>query len=279
LERASSRPSNGHDAMRCPPKWTPALRRRNAVAGVLTLTLVVAHANADGPIYGCANSRGRVRLITTSPPTSRGTETPVSWNQQGPPGPPGPKGDPGQQGPPGPGLVVKDANGTLVGVVTSVYPPVATFPVPGGGTPALAGLVTVALRTGGLILSLSVTTDGFAEAGLNLLQAGTPMFLYESSDCTGERFLYPLIAPMPAALVVTAWIQGSTAFYASGVLQFHQFHSGLAYTDASACQQSSWTFTPPHYCCVNQTAQNGAPVTALDFTTLGLVPPFHVEGP
>ncbi len=41
----------------------------------LTTALVVPQVRPDASIFGCVNSRGCVRLMSTSPPACRATET------------------------------------------------------------------------------------------------------------------------------------------------------------------------------------------------------------
>jgi hypothetical protein len=146
---------------------------RLAIAAVLSLALVAARANADGTIYGCANSHGRVRLITTSPPTCRATETAVSWNQQGPPGAPGPKGDkgdPGGQGAPGPRLVVTDASSTIVGVVLSRF----------------SDAIEIARSVDGKPLAFLVDANGFVDTERD---SGSVLLAYDSPGCVGPLLL------------------------------------------------------------------------------------------
>ena len=61
-------------------------------------------ATAD-VLFGCVNvKQGTLRIVEAGAPCQRG-ETPVQWNQSGPPGPPGPPGPKGDPGAPGAGLV------------------------------------------------------------------------------------------------------------------------------------------------------------------------------
>src|SRR5947207_15993808 len=70
-----------------------ALAAVTAIAG----GLMTAHALADSnQIHGCVRTTdGRLRVVPTC---TAGTETDLSWNQQGPAGPQGPQGLQGLQG-------------------------------------------------------------------------------------------------------------------------------------------------------------------------------------
>jgi hypothetical protein len=70
------------------------------IAGGLALAIHVASAQSSSTIYACAGPQGQLRQVS-GPGQCRPSETPVSWNQQGPAGPQGPQGDPGPQGPQG----------------------------------------------------------------------------------------------------------------------------------------------------------------------------------
>src|SRR5689334_2674624 len=85
-------------------------RMFQTIAATLLLAMLSGAPAYAQAIYGCANpTTHKVRRIMTSPPTCKATETPLSWSEVGPQGPPGP------QGLPGPGVVVKDANGVVLG--------------------------------------------------------------------------------------------------------------------------------------------------------------------
>lgn len=76
-----------------------------ATAGIALATTIVTHwADSSGVIHGCVTDGGTLRLIDPSQPTSSkiqhctSTETPITWNQQGPQGIQGLQGLQGQQG-------------------------------------------------------------------------------------------------------------------------------------------------------------------------------------
>jgi hypothetical protein len=95
---------------------------KKLIAGIVAVfaiaggaTAFAAIPDAGGVIHGCyVESTGTLRVTDTAtnlPKACSTKETPLSWNQQGPPGPqglkgdPGPKGDTGAQGPQGqPGI-------------------------------------------------------------------------------------------------------------------------------------------------------------------------------
>jgi type VI secretion system secreted protein Hcp len=76
-----------------------------AAAGAGAAVAVAAIPAADGTIHACINGAstppGAVRIIDDATQTCAAGETPLTWNQQGPPGPAGPTGPQGPQGDPG----------------------------------------------------------------------------------------------------------------------------------------------------------------------------------
>ncbi|SRR5713101_4002197 len=245
------------------PRSRAALTRFVSIV-VLGFALGVHRADADGTIYACANGlTGRVRTIVTSPPTCRTTETPLSWNQVGPPGPVGPAGATGPQGPQGatgPTLVVRDSNGALVGVVAVVE----------------GARTWVARQLSGMWSSLLVGDTGFVSTPSNLD--------FTSNDCSGQPYLpqsttgvagLGLINP---ALVV----RGTSAWLLAGPPVTLTVKS-LDFVDTQQdCTAMQGTFIQPNTCSEVFSSPSGAgpflPVTAFDLSTLGLVPPFHVDG-
>jgi hypothetical protein len=217
-----------------------------AVVGWMVNTLPAAAA--AGTIYGCANSHGRVRLITTSPPTCRATETSVSWNQQGPKGDPGPRG---------PGLVVKDVNGALVGLVVS------------------AGPRPIIERTiGGENVLLIVDPNGFLDATVIGDSVGKE---FESADCSGQMYGF---VSFPA-LFHFGSVHLGVGYYPTGPNLVRTIQSTLFFSSAQTCATAHGVVIPPDGCCTPITPQpdSVAAVATFDLSTLGLVPPFHVEGP
>lgn len=199
---------------------------------------------------------------------SSGTQGPPG--ERGPTGPPGPAGTPGQPGPagtpgpPGPrgpeglastsGIVVKDSRGYLVGPIVSVTPTI------------------VVRRVGDILLSLGVLSDGFTSASL------APQVYYQSSDCTGTPLLLTG-AWNKLPLVRSAVVAGDTAYYPGGAPTLRS-RQATAYPVASAADCVGGIFLLPGLCCQSQPADT-VPLSAaasLDLSTLGLLPPFSIEG-
>jgi type VI secretion system secreted protein Hcp len=67
-----------------------------AALGAGAAVALADFTDADGTIHACinpdSNPPGAVRIVDAAAPACLGNETPISWNQQGPPGP---QGDPG----------------------------------------------------------------------------------------------------------------------------------------------------------------------------------------
>lgn len=240
-------------------------------------TCIASTANA---VVLCARARGDGTFNTSVKirEACRPTETqlhPVALGLQGPAGPIGPSGPTGSvgpQGPAGPAAVVKDANGALVGVVVGTAPigdPVSAQP-PGNGT-------TVIRRVGSVPIEFYVTDTGFPEmehAGLE----------FSNANCTGAPMVV-VVAWVTAPLVARAVVvKGTTAYYPTGPLVPGLYGASRLRVfgyDAASCAADGGTFNPPTGCCLPGSfgGPGGTPVAALDLTTLGLVPPFHVEGP
>ena len=191
----------------------------------------------------------------------------------GPPGAPGAKGDRGNPGPPGAagvsGLVVKDSAGAVVG----------------------AGASSVIITAGDKFFDVAVNKSGFVPAVFFDLNFKG---YFERTDCTGTPLLaWPsdfatrLVTPtfmtnVPGVLYYPA---GPTVAHAASRL-IHPFPP----PPTVPCEQQSdgGTIVPPDGCCilVHENPQIPGfpgtvytPYATFDLSTLGLVPPFHVEGP
>src|SRR2546428_9079098 len=87
---------------------------------VLGLGIAATPAGANGKSIKrrLADVEQRVRALesrsVTGPPGASGPKG--DPGPPGTPGPPGPKGDKGDPAPPGPGLILKDVNGTFIGL-------------------------------------------------------------------------------------------------------------------------------------------------------------------
>ncbi len=209
-------------------------------------------------------------------PTALGLQGPVGLQ-----GVKGDRGDPGPVGPPGAGAVrVTDANGATVG---------AWRPWPDN-------IGRAVLRFGGKAVAVPVLPYGFYDAQ-------TVKTYHESTDCSGPPLLRDeLIADggnaHPDFLFVYAGTDVSGAIYYPSVLRFSSllgsydlagcsvcapFNCSCApLTTPSGCAAAGGHSTAPGECCFSY-ASSGTEVVGevatVDISTLGLVPPFHVEGP
>ena len=154
----------------------------------------------------------------------------------------------------GSGAIVVDANGKVVGAIADVE---------AGGGPR------VARRVGDVLLLLRVNAGGFTES-----QAG---FFYESTDCTGQ-ILLPATA---GSLFAEATVRSGVAYYAAGTPVTFTTRSSLGPTLTPGMCFGGGTFVPPDLCCTpfpSPIALSAVPATTLDVSTLGLAPPFRVQG-
>lgn len=217
---------------------------------VLTLVVLVSTAlsSADGAVL-CSTRSGRVMLREAC----RSTEAPIDpialglQGAPGPQGPAGPQGATGAQGPPGPGLVVKDANGALVGPVLEQS---------GGG-------LIVTRTINGHSLGIEVRKTGFMPNFSRLF--------FESNDCSGQALLFISVNDELNPLFFVASVDGATAYYPSTMNAAdgrYTFTRSLLEESGSGLQ-----------CRADVYGSVAVPAIAFDLTTLGLVPPFHVEGP
>lgn len=82
--------------------------------------LLFASTTEAATIYGCVRKAGGYLRIVDRPSRCRASETPISFNQEGPPGPKGDAGAPGirgAQGLPGASLLLLDAAGNQLCVL------------------------------------------------------------------------------------------------------------------------------------------------------------------
>jgi len=98
---------------------------------------------------------------------------------------------------------------------------------------------------------------------------------------SGPLLLNSLLAPSTdAPLWIVAVVHRLTAYYVSGPSSERTVKSHLVFADDPTCGSLGGLFAPPDRCCIPG-AYTGlvAPAVTFDLSTLGLVPPFHVEGP
>jgi len=166
-------------------------------------------------------------------------------------------------------LVVKDSNGALVGFVIgpTFNPP---FTVPDN---LVDDRVTPVVRL------IEDTWVQFRVDARGSLGFDTPLgdsFEYESTDCTGN----PLVIVGASAMMSMAFVgPDGTETYAILPGTPRMFHSNAFFPPAG--ETCSSTTLPNGMCCRTniQTSpvKNLANTMALNLSTLGLVPPFHVE--
>jgi len=139
-------------------------------------------------IQGC----GPASQIVEGPPGPKGDKgEPGAKGDKGESGQPGPPGESGLQGPPGPGLVVKDANGAVLGVYT------------GGDTRLPNRLPNTIRNVGGTAVPLLVSADAID---------GTTCIAYQNANCTGSAF----IRNWTGTFIANSAVIGSTLYYTNG---------------------------------------------------------------
>ena len=124
------------------------------------------------------------------------------------------------------------------------------------------------------------------------MEWGDQELCYETSDCRGSAFLPPsytaglpvprftTYAPPVPFLVV---MRGTHGIYQLGSVPGPVPGSRkVFFYNQATCEQYGGVFTPPDECCqpfCDATSSELAEAGTVDLATLGLVPPFHVEGP
>ncbi len=174
----------------------------------------------------------------------------------------GSPGTPGATGPQGPGFVVKDANGTFVGLVMS--------------TDCSGTCAAIVSRhfTEGVVATFRVNTGGVD------ISSGTVLF--DSTDCSGTPLLDSASDVLPRLVASDLFVSDTlslTAYYPTYPGSAHQIHSKLQFGYQASCVGG--VFTPPDRCCLAaDEPHTAAAAGTLDWTSVfSLVPPFHVEGP
>ena len=139
-----------------------------AVAAVLTTTAFAQ----NGVIQACVKPNGNLRIVA-SPADCNANETPLAWNQQGPPGQDGAPGEPGEQGEPGPPgtsgaqLSVFDATGAEIGLLVDS---------------SLGEQFIVYLESVDATILLAVD-------GTWLVESPGGQIIFEDFDCQGQGFV------------------------------------------------------------------------------------------
>jgi hypothetical protein len=159
----------------------------------------------------------------------------------------------------GGGLVVRDVNGTLVGIVSGL-----AFPG-----------VDVIRRENNTVFVFNVTENGFTDGG--------PGFLYTSTDCSGTAYL-----DGTQTLIHRAQVKNAIGYYAGDPIGVRTIQSSAEFADPSACMADGLSPKPGGLCCCDDRLRcvgpsgqqlSVGPSSTIDLGPLGLVPPFHVEGP
>jgi len=203
----------------------------------------------------------------------------------------GDKGDPGQQGadgspgspgatgPMGPALVVKDANGAFVGLL-----------------PDIQNRMFVR-RVGDILLRLQVDPNYNPSTGspalFPSLRTGIRLY-YTSTDCSGAALSDDDVNQYNGSNTYSETYMGlgGTIIYIAGTsytaaANSKNDNSSLQPTNQADCDAQygpgNTGFAPPDQCCRAIAAYTTlfSPLSTIDSAgaALGLVPPFHVEGP
>jgi len=232
------------------------------VALVVAVMALLTCPNARAAFL-CKTRGGAVHIRDVCRPT----ETQVDAATLGLQGSPGPTGPTGPQGAPGTTAVIKDSNGQLVGAINST---------------AADDTVVVTRSVDADHLLLIVTANGFRD----VIDPPAQRY-FETSDCNGQGYsdaaygggLFHFAAPH---LGIVYYRSGpvSSRSVASRLLYGHDQASCAGVASSNVYTVSS--FIPPDGCCGTFRSAftfDVQPVASFDLTTLGLVPPFHVEGP
>jgi len=169
------------------------------------------------------------------------------------------------QGPAGAELVVADANGTFVGSLD-------------GGQPFS---LYAFRRVGDTTIRFHVESDG----SRILAATGSDSFVfYESTNCSGQQLM-----PSSGSMIEdTHDSRGGVMYYPAQLSTLHTVASSEDVRSGSDSQAgceardgSNAVFIPPNRCCIpmEPVMMELSHVTVFDPGALGLVPPFHVEGP
>jgi hypothetical protein len=209
---------------------------------LLLVPMLASNASAQ-TIYGCVrNNTGALRIVGESVQCAYRSETPISWNQQGPQGPQGEPGEPGVPGTPGSDakvLHVFDATGADIGIYA--------------GSDASEELEGVPWRYRIFLPNSEILLSVFGIDGIQKRE--DVWFYYESADCTGTIY-----AREAGRLIRTVT-----------VVNFADLYIAVG-TEAAVIQphSKSWRYPLPDiYNCVTQTGVTvtAAPATVIDPAT------------
>ena len=128
----------------------------------------------------------------------------------------------------------------------------------------------VLMRVNGIVIQVGANAGGFADDAVFLL--------HQSSDCSDA----PLLSAVPPeALVVFAQQRGGTLYYPGRPLGDRVISSASLFTTPEECADAQGAALLDGRCCrtdIEFGAMPVAPVAQFDLTSLGLVPPFRIEG-
>jgi len=249
-------------------RWSCAF----GVAAVICAAFVgLSGASTTQQINACVTDNGQMRIVGDATACKRG-ETPLTWNVQGPVGPIGPQGSKGDTGPMGPqgatgpigqpgpvgpeGLQGPEGERGLIGpgarqVVDTLGQDVGTL-----------WSEDHAIRLiDGVSVSLWLHTTGF--------HPQSQIFVHESNDCSGPRFIYTGTSFDVPPLVTVASVLRNTAVYGTPPyhsIMYHSYETTDDFNVVGECHQSS--IDVPELFPETKT---------FDLSTLNLIAPFHVE--
>lgn len=238
---------------------------------LVTAAVLVGSATTEAAVL-CAKPRGDGTYSTTVKirEQCRPAETQLDPVALGLQGPAGPQGGPGPTGAPGPGLVLREANGVLVGLVSD-------SPINENEIGASLEQLTIVRQDGPRFFAFEAGSDGVRVTNSDV------QLSYAAAGCSGQAFLDPGTTVVP--LIPRATVLASArAFYGAGARAFNTVLSlkeiGPSYTE-SMCTSAGGVFTPPETCCrpancgPSPCTMSGAPAFEVDLSSL--VAPFQVE--
>ena len=156
-------------------------------------------------------------------------------------------------------IVVVDSQGNFVGAVMST-------------DTAQGGSALVVRRIGSAVVNVPVTASGF---GLAPQFGGVLLTLHESSDCSGAPFVPAGNGFLPG--FASVW--GTTIYVASDTpAAMHIIQSVRNGPTPSGCANPADVLLPDGTCCsAGGYVDTLQEATQVDWTTLGVTPPFHVD--